>query len=465
MKRELKLITMLFLMGLAAIFVTGCVEDTAPEADMEEEEYDPMIDPANFVEVIDNPYFPLIPGTTFIYEGETEDGFERNEVFVTDETRVVMGVTTTVVLDRVWEEGELIEETYDWYAQDNEGNVWYFGEDSREIEDGEIVSTEGSWESGVDSAKPGIVMKADPQIGDSYRQEYYKGEAEDMGEVVSLTESVTVEYGSFENVLKTREWTPLEPDVEENKFYVSGVGQIKEMEVMGGSGQLELIDITTEAEMEEEMEDGEYDPMIDPANFVTVIDNPYFPLEPGTTYIYEGEGDGETIRVESTVTDETRVVMGVTTVVVSVLEYEDGELAEETFDWYAQDKGGNVWYFGEDTKEIDDGEVVSTEGSWEAGVDGAKPGIIMPADPKVGEVYYQEFYEGEAEDMGEVISLSESVSVEYGSYDNCLLIKEFTPLEPGVEEYDYYCEGIGPVLEEVVKGGDERIELVEIITE
>ena len=207
----------------------------------------------------------------------------------------------------------------------------------------------------------------------------------------------------------------------------------------------------------------EYEPEINPDDFVEVIDNPYFPLEVGTTYIYQGESDGEPVRIESFVTEQTKEIFGVTTTAVSVKEYEDGELVEDTLDWYAQDKDGNVWYFGEDSKEIEEGEVVSTAGSWEAGIDGAKPGIIMLANPQVGDTYRQEFYEDEAEDMGEVISLNGSVSVEYGSFENCLIIKEWTPLEPGIEENDYYYEGVGPVLEEVVKCGDERIELVEII--
>ncbi|NYT20053.1 MAG: hypothetical protein GKC08_07180 [Methanosarcinales archaeon] len=278
MKLKAKLILTLLLVGLIAVFASGCVEDTpvddeamdgadtsgtedldsedadddvSDEDEMTEgdhmadsDEYDPVIDPENFVEVIDNPYFPLIPGTTFIYEGENEDGdLERNEVSVTDDTRVVMGVTTTVVWDRVWEDGELIEETFDWYAQDKDGNVWYFGEDSKEYEDGKFVSDEGSWESGIDDAKPGIVMKMAPVVGDVYRQEYLVGEAEDMAEVISLTETVTVEYGTFENCLVTKEWTPLEPGVEEQKYYAKGVGPLLEEVTLGGSGQLELIEI------------------------------------------------------------------------------------------------------------------------------------------------------------------------------------------------------------------------------
>lgn len=208
-------------------------------------EYMPFIDPNYFEEVIDNPYFPLTPGTTFVYEGESEGETIRNEIFVTDQTREIMGITTIVVREKEWEDDELIEETFDWYAQDMDGNIWYFGEDSKEYEDGKVVSTQGSWEAGMDGAQPGILIKGDPQIGDVYRQEYLKGEAEDMAEVISLDESVTVKYGSFENCLKTKEWNPLEPG-EENKYYAPGVGLLLEMEIKGGDEKLELVDIITD---------------------------------------------------------------------------------------------------------------------------------------------------------------------------------------------------------------------------
>jgi hypothetical protein len=211
-----------------------------------EEEYSPVINPDDFVEGVDNPYFPLTPGTTFVYEGESEGEPIRDEVYVTNETRTVMGVKAVVVRDREFEDEELAEETFDWYAQDKDGNVWYFGEDSREYDDGEVVSTDGSWEAGVNGAQPGIIMEGDPKVGDTYRQEYWAGEAEDMAEVVSLDESVFVPYGSFEACLKTKEWNPLEPGVEENKYYAAGTGLIMEITVKGESEKLELVDIVTE---------------------------------------------------------------------------------------------------------------------------------------------------------------------------------------------------------------------------
>ena len=209
-----------------------------------------------------------------------------------------------------------------------------------------------------------------------------------------------------------------------------------------------------------------YAPVIDPADFVAVIGNPLFPLTPGTTFIYEGEEDGLPTRDEMTVTHDTKVIRGVTCTVVRDRAFLEGVLVEDTFDWYAQDKLGNVWYFGEDTRQLDpDGNVISTEGSWEAGVNGALPGIIMEARPRVGDKYRQEFALGVAEDQAQVISLHRRATVPFGSFDDLLLTKEFSPLEKGVVEHKYYAPGVGFILGVVGKGGDERTELVEIITE
>lgn len=196
----------------------------------------------NFVPAVNNPYYSLTPGTTFTYQAETDEGTEKNIVIVTSETKVIQGVTTVVVWDRVWLDEELIEETYDWFAQDKEGNVWYFGEDSREMEDGKVTSTEGSWEAGVDGAEAGIVMKANPKVGDSYRQEYYKGHAEDMGEVISLNETVTVPFGTFTECLQTRDWSNLDPEVNEYKYYCTDVGNVV-LEVENEDERVELISV------------------------------------------------------------------------------------------------------------------------------------------------------------------------------------------------------------------------------
>jgi hypothetical protein len=204
--------------------------------------YDPAIDPAAFVDVIDNPYLPYAPGASWIYEG-TEDGeTERIEVTVTPERKQIMGISATVVRDTVTVDGELVEDTYDWFAQDRDGNVWYLGEDSTEFENGEAVSKAGSWEAGVDGALPGIVMQADPQVGQAYRQEYYPGEAEDLARVSRLGATESVPFRDFDQLLVIEEWNPLEPDVVEEKYFAPDVGLVLEVKTRGGEGRVELID-------------------------------------------------------------------------------------------------------------------------------------------------------------------------------------------------------------------------------
>lgn len=198
---------------------------------------------ATFVEGIDNPYFPFTPGSTWSYEGVEDNEVERIEVAVTDDTRTVDGITAVVVRDTVTLDGELIEDTFDWYAQDSKGNVWYLGEDSKEYEDGEVVSTAGSWETGVDGALPGIIMYADPaaHVGVPYRQEFYVDEAEDVGEIIQTDASVEVGGIAYTDVVVIREWNLLEPGVFENKYFAPGIGVILEEVVEGGSGRVELL--------------------------------------------------------------------------------------------------------------------------------------------------------------------------------------------------------------------------------
>jgi hypothetical protein len=201
-----------------------------------------------------------------------------------------------------------------------------------------------------------------------------------------------------------------------------------------------------------------------PAEFVTEITNPYLAFQIGKKFYYEGETDEgfETIVVE--VTAEKKIILGISTTVVHDQAFLDGELVEDTFDWLAQDSDGNVWYFGEDSKEIEDGEVVSSEGSWEAGVDGALPGLLMPASPENGMKYQQEFAEDIAEDMAIVINTSKTVEIESGTYEGCLETLEFTPLEPGQREHKYYSPGLGLILELSPRGGRQSIELVSVFT-
>jgi hypothetical protein len=205
---------------------------------------EPVFDPGNFVAAVNHPFFPLEPGTTFYYAGEPDEGTETVEMTVTRQTKRILGVEAVVVVAREYLDGELVEETDDWYAQDRQGNVWYLGEDSRHYEDGRLVGTEGSWEAGRDGARAGTIMLADPEVGDTYQQEYYAGVAEDMAKVVSLKSTAAVPHGVFTDCLETMDWTPLEPGARENKFYARGVGMVLEVASAGGKQRIELTAVT-----------------------------------------------------------------------------------------------------------------------------------------------------------------------------------------------------------------------------
>lgn len=206
--------------------------------------YDPLIDPKNFVTKIDNPFFPLVPGTTFVYQGKSDGDVITDNFAVTSNTRVIDGVTCVEVHDSVFTNDVLTEDTLDWFAQDKDGNVWYFGENTAELEDGLIATIAGTFMSGVNNDKPGIIMKARPAIGDFYRQEFSLANAEDYGETIGLNASVMVPYGTFDHCLKSEETTPLEPDALEDKFYAAGVGNVLTVDFVSGERD-ELIQIIT----------------------------------------------------------------------------------------------------------------------------------------------------------------------------------------------------------------------------
>jgi hypothetical protein len=504
-------------------------------------------------------------------------------------------------------DGQVIEITEDWYAQDLAGNVWYCGEIAQELEtfegddpeQPELVEIDGSFKAGREGAKPGILMPANPQTGQAFRQEVALGEAEDLAEVTSLTGTEMVPAAACDgDCLVTRDFTPLEPGVNEMKYYASGAGLILEVDDEGN--RTELVEIRTDvdvdavyaalpdyrrllAEDDEEEEDGEgdegdeaprvslaralagaeiaqvmaaddefcsqtaeavfeacgaearddfwlarancinisddaeraecednaaaefadveeecdaqlaarlalcdlvgqdrYDPDFDPANFVdpdeigvTVAPNPHFPLVPGMEWVWQAtfEEDGETVTeiVTDIVTDEIKLVHGVPCRVLRDFVEEDGELIELTDDWYAQDLAGNVWYCGEIAQDFetfagDDPELpelVEIDGSFKAGREGAKPGILMPAmdQLEMGLAYRQEVALGDAEDAAEVVSLTGDESVPAADCGGqCLVTREFTPIEPDVEAFKHYAPGIGCILE---VEGDVRVRLIQ----
>jgi hypothetical protein len=201
------------------------------------------LDPAEFTTEIDNPYWPMKPGSRWVFTETSSDGSEQKVVVtVTDKTKTIAnGVEARVVRDVVSENGEPVEITDDWYAQDADGNIWYLGEDTAEYKNGKVTTRAGSFEAGVDGAQAGIAIPADPQPGMAYRQEYYKGEAEDQASVLSVDEQVEVPTGRYTDVLMTRDVVPLEPKVNEHKFYAKDVGPVLALSISGGSGREELV--------------------------------------------------------------------------------------------------------------------------------------------------------------------------------------------------------------------------------
>jgi len=223
----------------AAWLIAACLlASTGAAAKPKPKDWNPPL--GSFVTVVDNPYFPLPPGRTLVYRGSSKDGIETMEFEVTSRTRTVMGILAIVVIERSTVNGQLVEVSENWFAQDDEGAVWYFGEATQTYLNGVPGSTEGSWEAGVAGAKPGIIMEADPQVGDSYFQEFAEGVAQDMAQVMSTARTETVPQGSYSGVLQTKEWSPIEPSSVEHKSYARGLGLILEEK---GRERLELVEV------------------------------------------------------------------------------------------------------------------------------------------------------------------------------------------------------------------------------
>lgn len=231
--------------AVIALSCGACAGASSTAADLPQGDEPVELDPANFTADIDHPYWPMVPGTRWTYEEVDPDGTVLEVVVtVSTETRAIAnGITARVVRDTVTEDGELVEDTLDWYAQDGAGNVWYLGEDTAEFAGGEMTSTGGSFEAGVDGAEPGIALPAEPADGMAYRQEFYAGEAEDNGEVVAVGEQVDVPAGAFDDAIMTRDTNALEPDVLEYKWYARDVGPALAIGVAGGGGREELVSV------------------------------------------------------------------------------------------------------------------------------------------------------------------------------------------------------------------------------
>ena len=216
---------------------------TAPVAGASSNVITIPFDANHFSNPRNNPYFPLTPGTEWTYATTTKkNGNESNVVTVTHETKTLLGVRTTVVHDVVFlADGSISEDTFDWYAADDQGNVWYFGEDTKTFDHGVLVTTEGSWEAGKNGARPGIIFLAHPHVGDTYQQENSPGIVEDMARVIAVDETITVRGTVYSDVIVTTEWTPIEPGNRAHKFYAPGVGTVLETSTRQGGERVELV--------------------------------------------------------------------------------------------------------------------------------------------------------------------------------------------------------------------------------
>jgi hypothetical protein len=206
--------------------------------------YAPVLDPAHFVSVVDNPYFPLPVGRKLVYTGTKDGQSQIDTIMVTDQTKVILGITATVVRDVARHHGDLLEKTFDYYAQDDKGTVWYLGEDTTAFLPNGKTDTSGSFQAGVGGAQPGIIMEANPQIPDAYRQECFAGEAEDTAWVVATDGSTKVDYGNLHQVLTTLEATRVEPGAYDEKIYGPGIGIVRERALTGTSEFAQLVSVS-----------------------------------------------------------------------------------------------------------------------------------------------------------------------------------------------------------------------------
>lgn len=384
--------------AVATSTVSGIASETpAATAAVGAPEFLPRVDlsPDNWATVIDHPYLPYTPGSRYVYEGQTDAGFERTVVQVLTDTKTILGVTTTVVRDTVHVDGQLVEDTYDWFAQDAAGNVWYFGEDVSNYAGGQLSDKAGSWEAGVDGAQPGIVMLADPaaHVGETYLQEYYAGHAEDTARLLSTGERAAVPYGTFEDVVKIYEFTPLDPALQEYKFYAPGVGKTHDLDLTTGE-VVALVAYVPAGDPLQTLPVAPQSARVDLGtptfSTPTRIDNPLFPVSQTDQVLLLGQVDGQPLSVAYTRLPTTRPIEWngtvIETIAVQYVAHLNGRIVEHATDWYAQADDGAVWYFGEDVFNYTDGALTDTHGTWLAGRDGP-PAMIMPAQPQVGDAF------------------------------------------------------------------------------
>lgn len=492
---------------------------TAPARPAIEQVFDGF-DPDNFADStnIDNKWLPLKPGTQWVTEGYTIEEGERIphrlEFVVTDLTKEIAEVNTVVVWIGDYSDDELVEAEIAFYAQDDDGNVWFLGEYPEEYEDGNFVDAP-TWIAGLAGAKAGIKMKAEPQLG---TLSYYQGwgpavEWSDYGQVDQMSQETCVPVDCYQDVLVIAESSLDEEDAFQLKYYAPEVGNVRvgwrgrdatqeELELTEFK-QLNAADLAQVRQAALELEQHAYqispgvyahttpvehvlgavmpaptepEPVVAefvdfaPNNFSdsTNINNEWLPLKPGTRWVFEGitVEDDEAIphRIEFTVTDLTKEIAGVKTVVAWIVDISDGEVVEKEIAFYAQDDAGNVWYLGEHPEEYEDGEFIEAP-TWIAGLEGARAGIKMKAEPQPGAAAYFQGWAPAVEwsDYGQVDQLGQETCVPLDCYQDVLVIDESSLEEEDAFQVKYYARGVGNV-RVGWKGEDatqEELELVE----
>jgi hypothetical protein len=437
---------------------------------------------------------------------------------VTDLTKLIDGVRTRVVWDVDVNEGELSETELAFFAQDRGGNVWNLGEYPEEFEDGRFVGAPSTWIAGVAGAEPGLHMVKRPRVGQTWLQGISLDiDFLDCARVFTIRHQLCLPIGCYSPYLRTHERSPLDPEGGiQTKFHARGVGIVQVGALNDPEGEtLVLTDATrlspealaiaraaalrldARAYSTSEVyghtppadvppgvvvapEAGQEQPAAisnppagaDPgpgaspapafvapsqaARYTAKVSHPLVPLTSIRRTVLRGREGDTRIRVVSQVLRRTRRVAGVRVAIVKVREFEDGELVERTADYFAQDDKGRVWYFGEGVDDIENGKVVGHEGQWLAGRNGAKPGLFMPADPKVGQVFEQERAPGVAEDRSRVVAVGIAVKTAAGRFSDCTKTRDYAPLDRATE-FKFYCAGVGLVRE---KPADGRVELV-----
>jgi hypothetical protein len=400
-------------------------------------------DAGPFSATIDNPFFPLPVGAQWILIGVDNDGVPIRVVISSlPDTEVVAGVTTRVIEEREWEDGELVEVSRNFFVQTADGTVCYYGEDVDDYEAGQIVDHGGAWRAGVDGALPGILMPAHPSVGQMFEQEVAIGVAQDRAEQVAAGESVTVGLGTFTDTIRYVESSPLDSGTSE-KIYARGIGLLIDDSIARIPMSLTFCG-TTDGEgcaPEAERVDLAAPVFSNPTN----VTNPLFPASRQQSVILLGTVEGEPFRSEVTLLPTRKIIdlngQPVETLESQYVAFIDGRLHEVALDWYGQDDTGAVWYFGEDVFNYEDGTLADTSGTWLAGRDGPVA-MIMPANPQVGDVYRPENIPGLVFEEVTVKSIGLTVDGPHGSVPGAIEVEELH-LVAGETEDKTFAPGYG----------------------